>query len=284
MGQGTRWQDYTRDTQKFPAFKGAATMTSMEAEAAAFMDNVVFGQQGSFQDLMLSTKGFVNADLAPIYGVTGSFGADLQEVDLGAARPGILTRAGFLAANSYFDHTSPIHRGAYIQKEVLCTTIGAAPPGAAGTPVPDDPTLVTNREKVDAQTAGDECIGCHHPLVNPTGFAFEGFDAVGAVQTMDNGVAIDSTANVLVGSQVVAVTGAVDLAAAIAASPEAQRCYAKKWIQYALNRSLEPADVCTLDEISVKLAQDSYTVLNLIADVTQAESFRYRALETEVVQ
>src|SRR5690606_27275334 len=111
---------------------------------------------------------------------------ELVETDLGATRPGILTRAGFLAANSYGNRTSPIHRGAFIIKDVLCTPMGNPSPDAASTPLPNDASLVTNRQKTEAQTSiAPDCVACHETIVNPPGFALESFDAVGGVQTMD---------------------------------------------------------------------------------------------------
>jgi hypothetical protein len=284
MGPGTRWQNYTRDKATYPSFNDATMPPALEAETAAFLDSVTFSG-GSFLDLMTSTTGFVSADTAALYGLNpADFGATPTQVDLGAGRPGILTRAGFLAANSYADRASPIHRGAFIQKEVLCTVIGTPPPGAAGTPLPTDAALVTNRQRVDAQTAATGCTECHHPLVNPTGFAFEGFDATGAVQTMDGTAAIDTAADVIIGGATVTVAGAADLVNAIANSTEAQRCYTRKLAEFAYDRALDPADVCTIDSIAPKLAQDGYTIANLITDLTQTDYFRYRALETEVAQ
>jgi hypothetical protein len=39
-------------------------------------------------------------------------------------RPGFLTRVGFLNAYAFYNRTSPIHRGAFIVKQVLGTPIG----------------------------------------------------------------------------------------------------------------------------------------------------------------
>jgi hypothetical protein len=69
---------------------------------------------------------------------------------------------------------------------------------------------------------------------------------------------------------------------AIAKSPEAQRCYAQKWVQYAYERQLNSADACTVQSLSAKLTQSGYTVANLIVDLTQSQSFRYRAVEAQV--
>jgi hypothetical protein len=285
MGANTRWTGYTRDATKYPAYS-ATQSDALAAETLKVAESVVFAG-GTFADLMTTTTGFVNADTAPLYGLNpADYGTDLQQVDLGANRPGLLTRAGFLAANSYGNRTSPIHRGAFIMKDVLCTKIGDPSPNAASTPLPDDPSLVTNRQKTDAQTAiGADCKACHQTQINPPGFALENFDAVGGTQTQDNGADIDTTADVIVGANTVHVTGASDLMAAIAAAPEAKRCYTENWAQIAYNRVLSDQDACTVDDIAQKMADGGYTLSQLITDLATVESFRYRALETtEVAQ
>jgi hypothetical protein len=73
---------------------------------------------------------------------------------------------------------------------------------------------------------------------------------------------------------------------AIAASYAAQHCYAEKWVQYAYEREPNAADACVVEQMVAEMrdATTPYAVLDLIADLTQSDSFRYRALEAEVVQ
>jgi hypothetical protein len=284
MGPGTRWQGYTRDPALYPAFSDAL-VPLLSQETERFFDYMVFERNGTFQDLLTSPVAFVNASLAPLYGLDAAgYGADLTPVELDpATRPGIFTRAGFLAANSLFNRSSAILRGAFIQKQVLCRDIGAPPPGAESTPQPTE-GLATNRARTDAQTSGAACAGCHHTLINPTGFTLEAFDAVGAYQTAekDTGAAIDTSATVVIGAASMDVKGPGELMQAIAKSPEAQHCYAQKWVQYAYQRQINPADACTVENMTTKLTQGGYTVADLITDLTQSQSFRLRALGTEV--
>ena len=154
-------------------------------------------------------------------------------------RAGIFTQAGFLASYSSYNRTSPILRGAFIEKQVLCRQIGAPPPGATEEPLPP----VTGyqhqpRSRSSAQTSGAKCTGCHAPVVNPGGFALEAYDSIGAWQTTEKsgGAAIDTTADVAIGAKVVHVTGPVDLMTQIANSPEGQNCYAQRLVTFAYER------------------------------------------------
>lgn len=283
MGAGTRWESIVRDPEQFPDFDEALAPWMVE-ETDRFVEHVVFDQGGTFQDLLTSPVGFVNAALAPLYGLDrAEYGNDLQRVDLDpATRSGVFTRLGFLASHSLYDRSSPILRGAFIQKDILCTPIGAPPPDAEGTPLPTE-GLDTNRERVDAQTSAAACKGCHHGYINPAGFALESYDAVGSYRETEafSGAPIDTAVSVQIGDTLVELDGPVELFETIADSPEAQTCYARNWVQFAYERELTNQDSCTVNDMADKLTEGGYTILDLITDLTQSESFRYRALQTE---
>jgi hypothetical protein len=280
MGDATRWSEAAHDPAAFPAFN-ATMVPLLTDEAKRFFDYVTFDLGGSFQDLITKPVAFVNKDLAPIYGLSAaSFGTDLTLTNLDPTqRSGVFTHAGFLASYSSYDRSSPILRGAFIEKEVLCREIPAPPPGASSTPLPT--TGNTNRERVTAQTSADACAGCHTTIVNPAGFALEAYDSIGAFQTIEkaSGAAIDSVADVAIGSRNVHVTGPVDLMAQIAASPEGQACYAQRLVKFAYERDLTTQDACTAQTLAGRMAQSGYTIVNLITDLTQTQSFRLRAKE-----
>jgi hypothetical protein len=199
-------------------------------------------------------------------------------------RPGFLTRVGFLNAYSSYTRTSPILRGAFITKEVLGIDPGAPPPGALDTPLPAlSADVDTNRKQVDAQTSGATCVGCHQGFINPPGFVMEQFNAMGEWQTKeaDTDAPIDTAADVRFEPEAdpVHVTGPVDLMNKIAASQYAQYRYAQKWVSFAYERAGNPLDSCTVQDLTAKITTGGYTVLNLITDLTQTESFRVRAVE-----
>lgn len=278
----SRWDTFVKDPDLFPEFN-EELRAPMTAEVEMFFDTTVFGG-GSFQDLLLSTSGFVNADTAPFYdlGATG-LGTELSPVDL-PGRPGFLTRVGWLSAYSAAYRTSPIVRGAFIVKEVLGIPMKPPPPGAAQTPLPDDPTLDTNRKRVDAQTAGGDCAGCHHTYINPHGFVLEAFDTLGRPQTQesDTGAAIDTAASVWIDNAAVPVAEPTALMTAIANSTDAQYYYAQKWVGYGFDRTPNSQDACIVETLAASIGGGGYRVLDLISDMTKTETFTVRAVATGV--
>jgi hypothetical protein len=117
--------------------------------------------------------------------------------------------------------------------------------------------------------------------VNPAGFALEAYDSIGQWQTAEKGTgaAIDSTADVAIGAQTAHVTGPVDFMTKIAASPEAQNCYAQRLVTFAYERTLTNQDVCTVQQLAGKMNTSGYNIISLLTDLTQTQSFRYRVKE-----
>ncbi len=193
-----------------------------------------------------------------------------------------MTRGGFLSSYSHFTDTSPILRGAFIN--VYMIGVNPGPPIAGATALQAPPgNYTTNREKVTALVnMSPTCMGCHTSTINPPGFVLENFDAIGKWQTVDQlGGPIDPSATVNFGNgNVQAISSVLQLMQQIAQVPAAQSNYARYWVAYAYGRDSNPNDQCVVDQVSAKLTQDSYGILTLLADLTQADSFRLRVRAT----
>lgn len=278
--EGARWTDFVRDETLFPAFR-PETIPYLKEETLRFVDYIVFEKQGGFQALLTDNTAFVNNLTAPLYGLDGSgYGAELTQATLDPAqRSGLFTRVGFLASHAQVVRTSPILRGALIQKYVLCRKIGSPPAGAEMTPLPEiTPDIVTTRQRVTVQTSPDECNFCHK-IINPTGFPFEHYNAVGSWQDMDTGKPVDSSGTAFFGEREVSFQGPVDFSKALGDSPEAHSCYAKNWVEFAFDRRADGVDLKLIDSLAKKMNDPSYTILDLLVDIVVTETFRSRAPE-----
>ncbi len=248
----------------------------LEQETEQFVREVTFTRGKGFTSLMTAPFTFVNKTTAPLYGVTGSFGDSLTKVDLNPSqRAGLFTQLGFLAVKAYSNQSSPIHRGAFIQRSVLCTTI-ADPPAN----IPQLPALMatqTTRQAVDAHTAADECKGCHHEYINPVGFGFENYDEAGVWRTTENGIAIDATGTLAGTNNPTAFSNGIEESAALAASPDARGCYATTWMRYAFGRTTVASDGCAAAALAANLGDDDYKVTDLMVDITRTRAFLFRA-------
>ncbi len=284
--EDSHWWKVSHDTTVFPHYSDAA-VSALQAELDRFFEDLAF-DGGSFQDLFLSNVGYVNEDTASIYGLEpAAHDENLVKVELDPERrPGFLTRAGFLSSFSRFDATSPILRGAYITVNIIGVNPGAPNADFFLTPAPEG-TYYTEREYVDALTSQAACAGCHVGIINPPGYVLENFDAVGKWQTVDprssgDAVtgAIDSTATVNFGDgNVKTISSVRELMEEISRSALAKRIYAERVVSFTTGRLPNPNDECIVDVIDAKLTEDGYGILDLLADLTQADSFRLRVRE-----
>jgi Protein of unknown function (DUF1592)/Protein of unknown function (DUF1588)/Protein of unknown function (DUF1585)/Protein of unknown function (DUF1595) len=281
LSAGSRWDAARKNQEQYPLFSDAV-VPDMIAETEMLFDNV-FKSGGSFQDLLTTNTAYVTKNTAPLYGLNAADFTDVPEPTELTGRPGFLTRVGFLAAYSAQTRTSPILRGAFVTKFVLGVDPGSPDPKAAETELPMDPAYDTNRKRVEAQTGMGNCAGCHSAYINPPGFVLEAYDSSGLPQTVEaeTSVALDTTANISFsfGGTPVAVTGPADMMAKIAASPEALRFYASRWVSYAFERQLTGPDQCTIDAIAANGAATGYSIQSLLTDLTQSENFMVRALD-----
>jgi hypothetical protein len=249
-----------------------------QTEFRMFVQDIVLDRNGTVRDLFTSTETFVNADLATIYGVSGNFGPEFVLAQLDPQqRRGILTQIGFLAHNATSVNPDPIHRGVFVAKRLTCLAIAAPPDNVP--PVPDFEGK-TNRQAVEehTQAEGSTCVACHGSIINPYGFPFEVYDAMGAWRTEDNDMPVDASSEVAIGSEIVAVDNAIDLAEALAASSALHECYLRHWIAYANGRP-NVADDTELVQRLGELSLADASVRDVLLELVTSKPFLSRAVE-----
>jgi hypothetical protein len=239
---GLRTLDLEKDERAFPEFR-PAWQASIVKESALYLGEIFASGKG-LGELLTAPFTFVDATLAPLYGVAapapGAPGG-FARVELDRQkRAGFLTQIAFLARDGLSD-PEPIRRGAFVNHAILCVDL-VPPPGATDdTPLPPA-SARTNRERTTAITSGGVCEGCHYTLINPAGFAFENYDALGRYRTTENGLTIDAADTYAFASGPKSFKDAVEFSRVLAESPEAHECYARNWFTYLHGRVVRPAD------------------------------------------
>jgi hypothetical protein len=273
-----RYAQISPATAAFPdAPPNLADLARRESEL--FVDSV-FESGGGFKDLLTSSRTFVNDGLAQIYGVSGSFGADFSPVTLDASRrKGFLTQVGFLASHATSLHPDPIHRGVFLAKRIICARINAPPDDIPPLPLPDEGQ--TNRETVEALTENPEtvCATCHKTIINPLGFPFENYDAVGGYRTQDNGYPVNAATAPFIDGMPTQVQNAVELAAVLSESPQAHQCYTRYWLEFAYGRAYVDTDQNLIQRLGVTSAEEGISMKDLIVSLVKTEAFMTRSTE-----
>lgn len=262
-----------KSSTAYPEFSDAM-IPLMKAETERFAEHVVFEGTGDLKSLFTAPYTFANDLLAPLYGVQGVTGSELRKVDLDPSqRAGIFTQLGLMSSMAKANQTSPILRGKFVRTQILCQSMPSAPAGVSlALPEPKDGQ--STRERITELTKAQACTGCH-TMLDPVGFGFEHYDAIGRWRTDDQGP-IDATGEVF-GTAVGKFDGAVELASKLAESPEAQTCVARQWFRFQAGRIESKADKCTLQQLDAGFKASGFKVQELLVALTQTDGFLYRA-------
>src|SRR5690606_12742529 len=192
-------------------------------------------------------------------------------------RWGLLGKGAVLLASSYPNRTSPVLRGAWVLEKIVGTVPPEPPPGVEGLMENvEGQAAKTVRERLETHRTNPNCNGCHGVL-DPLGFALEGFDAVGRWREFDNWARepIDSSGLLADGTE---VDGPVELRQALLARPEQfAQTFVERLMTYALGRSLDHRDMPTVRRIVREAAAQDYRFSALVLGVIGSEQFRMKA-------
>ena len=269
----------TKSTTLFPQYSDAVR-DAMKAETPAFVEYVLWSGDHKLSTLLTSPTAFVSSALAPIYGVsTTSATPQMMSLPAAQARAGILTQASFLAVQAHPDQTSPVLRGKFVRTKLMCQTVPPPPMDVDITP-PAVTSAPTARDRFTAhESAGGSCINCHQ-LMDPIGFAFESFDAIGKYRTTENGATINLAGNILAATDTSlngTFTGVKELATKLAASDQVRDCVATQWFRYSTGRTEEVPDGCSLTTLQDAFGASGGDLGELVVAMTQTDAFWYRA-------
>lgn len=251
----------------------------LQQEARLFFNDVAVSSDGGIAAIMMTPVTFVNATTAPFYGVAGDFGSELTRVNLDPnQRAGILTHLGFLSRYGSQAQSDPILRGVHISLDYLCSDLPAPPNDIP--PLPPLSDGQTNRQRVEESTSVVPCANCHETVINPLGFAFEHYDAIGQWRDFDNGAPVNAADRYLLDGEEVTYENALELSALLAQSTELHACYSKKWLEFLMGRQPSQVEKGVVDSMA-GASLDSESLRNFVASVTALDTFRARPPEVE---
>jgi hypothetical protein len=242
------------------------------------------------RELFTSPLSFARtADHARLYRTTAWGGDDSPPELPRGERGGLLTRLWFLAGGSL--SARPIRRGAFLRKYLLCDELAPPPVNIAAATL-EQKVGVTTRQAVEELTEqpSTACAGCHAALINPLGFAFEGFDALGRARseellfdergTQIGGLPVDtrSVPRVTPGDER-ASNGAADLVELMLQSGKLEACLARNYFRFTFGRYEDlGADGCALERLRTRLT-GSGQIRSMLAEAALLPEMRQRRFE-----
>jgi Protein of unknown function (DUF1592)/Protein of unknown function (DUF1588)/Protein of unknown function (DUF1587)/Protein of unknown function (DUF1595)/Protein of unknown function (DUF1585) len=265
----------TKDSAVHPEFTNELR-GAMAAETQAFVEHVLWSSDRRLATMLSLPVGFVTAPLARLYGVPEPAGTTLQMVALEPSqRVGVLTQAGVLAVHALPNQSSPVARGKFVRERLLCQDMPPPPPDLMVTPPEVDPTRPT-RERFAQHTQSAACSICHE-LMDPIGFGFESYDAIGRFRTTDGGRAVDDSGWIAKSTDLDGpFRGPRELADKLAGSAQVRDCVASQWFRYASGRFEGAGDACSLTPLRQAFGASGGNLQELLVALTQTESFLTR--------
>lgn len=267
--------EFTISTEVFPAFTAKLEAAMLE-ETDKFLRARLSTPAPRLSDITQATQTFVPKALEPIYGVKGGNAGAATPVDVDPAqRFGIFSQPAVLASHSGPTDTRPIKRGVFWVRKVMCMEMEPPPPGL-------DIALYeskggTERQRIQAATKGKACIGCHKKI-DPFGFAFESYDALGQWRTTENGLPIDSSVKIDFldeGPQSAATP--VEALKIFTGSLMFKQCFVRQLFRYYMGRNEEPADDPELRRMFLAFAaDDKQDILGLVRALAGSDQIRRR--------
>jgi len=264
-------QSVAIDPATFPHFD-EPLRAAMAEETLLFFDAIV-REDRSIREFLDAEFTFVNERLARHYGMTGVRGSHFRRVSVrGTRRAGMLTQAGILTVTSNPTRTSPVKRGKFLLENILGTPVPPPPPDVPDLPEGRELTG-TLRERMEQHRSNPACASCHDRM-DPPGFAFENYDAIGAWRTTDGGKAVDSSGTLPDGR---AFRNAEELRDLLRAKPEPfRRCLVEKLLTYAVGRGLDAVDRGLIEDICRRVSDGGDRFSAMILAIVDSPAFQTR--------
>ena len=245
----------------------------------------ILGENRSLLELLTADYTYMTERLVKFYQLEGKFksfqGNQPQLVQWpDGRRGGVMNSGAVMAMTSHYRQTSPVLRGAWVLDTLLGTPVPPPPPNVPAL----DPvkclencaetakTAVGMRQRILAHRVNPTCSACHN-LMDPIGFALENFDWTGRWRDKEfDGSAIDASGSLPSGEK---FDGPAELRRVLLdRKDDFLRHFTGKVLGYALGRSLQDGDSCTVQHLAETLQKDDYRARTLIREIVLSIPFR----------
>ncbi len=287
FGQWLRYRDYlAKDPINAAAFPGYDDQLreSMFAEPVRLATYLIQTDQ-PVTELIGSDMTFVNRRLARHYG--GAIERQYQQAAKDgdsenwhrvtglheAGRGGLFGMGVILTKNSAGQRTSPVKRGFWSVHHLLGQHFPPPPANVPELPASEEGATSTIRELLSAHVADAQCAMCHSHF-DSLGLAMEGFDPIGRSRSKDRaGRPIDNTAELPNGESARGIPGLIEYIQQHRRQ-DFVRTLCRKFLGYALGRSVILSDQPLLADMEQALEQNEFRFSVLFELVVRSPQFR----------
>ncbi len=268
---------------------------AMAEETRTLLHHLVWNDR-NFMEALTADYSFLTSELASLYGVPPPDGQfEMVKFPAESNRVGLLGQGAFLASTAGPTATSPTARGIFVRERLLCQHVPPPPPGVITTlpdPIADQPPK-GRRQLMNEHVENPTCASCHR-LMDPIGFGFEHFDAIGKWREKEMipvpgrrgggagvggrggppPVPVDINAQgEIAGLPNSTFSGARELGAILAESPICQECIVRQMFRYSYGRLETSADEKTVDDLFARFKGSGFRFRNLLIALVESPEF-----------
>ena len=256
----------------YPTFNAALRKDLYEESILFFLD--FFQSDRPVRSLLDADHMFVNEAVARHYGIPNVAGPQWRRIDgvRKHGRGGLLGLASVQAKQSGASRTSPVLRGTWVVETLLGEKLPKPPKNVPQLPDQEGLDNLTTRQLVERHVSDASCAACH-ARIDPYGFAFENFDAIGRFRTQEApGRPVDTKAKLRDGTEFTGVDGLRDYLLA-KKQPEFVRLFCQRLLGYALGRSTTLSDTAVIDKMAAAVQADGGRVSAAIGAILESPQF-----------
>ena len=266
-------EDMTKDAALYPDFT-PAVVDDLRTSLHLFLDEVVWSERSDFRELLRADYLVVNERLAEFFGLPAPADGEFARVPAAdGARSGVLTHPYLLAAFSYKNTSSPIHRGVFLTRSIAGRALKSPPQAVAFNETEFAPEM-TMREKIAKLTGSENCQGCH-AVINPLGFSLEWFDAVGRFRREEKGRPIDAASDYYTDENVrVRLERPRDVAEFALASEQANLAFIEQLFHHVVKQPAMAYGPETLPKLRDSFIASRYNLQKLLVEIVAVSALR----------
>lgn len=253
----------------------AEVRQAMVDEVKAFVAYATTNGQASIKTMFTSPMAFPSPALLPIYKVSASKVEDGRFEVKDGTRAGLLTSPAFMAAEPKIPTPwGAVQRGLVVRTLFMCETLPPPPPGLVFK-APDE--SLTQRARLEQHEKDPTCKGCH-TLMDPIGFGFENYDALGQYRTTyPNGEAITSEGEIIGDSDASGKFANIrELSTKLAESEQVRACMGTQLFRFAYGREPTDEDACTVESVAGALSKGDGDLPSSLLSFVVTDAFRFR--------
>ncbi len=279
---------------RFQAFTPELAL-AMAEETRTLLHHLVWNDR-SFMEALTADYTFLTTELAEMYGLAAPKEQfEIVKFPAESHRAGILGQGTFLASTAGPTDTSPTARGIFIRERLLCQHVPPPPPGVITTlpdPLIDGQAAPKGRRQLMVEhVENPTCASCHR-LMDPIGFGFEHFDAIGQYRAQEmipvprrgggagggRGGPPPIPVEINAQGEIAGIpnsnfSGAKQLGEILANSPVCQKCIVRQMFRYSYGRHETASDENTIDQLFDQFKGSGFKLKSLLVALVQSPEF-----------